>query len=69
MDVHNMLFTRLMDMLVMLLMSPMMELLSTQMPQFHMPLPQFLLMLGRSQHQMMTDQTRDSNKVYHETIY
>merc|ERR1712055_881214 len=69
MDVHNMLLTRLMVMLVMLLMSPMMELLYTQMPQLHMLLPQFLLMLDRSHHQMMTDQTRDSNKDYNQKIY
>merc|ERR1719228_947324 len=48
MAVHNMLLTRLMDMLVMLLMSPMMELLSTQMPQLHTHLPQFLPMLDKS---------------------
>merc|ERR1719228_2311200 len=59
MDVYNMLLTRLMVMLAMLLMSPMMELLYTQMHQLHTPLPQYLLMLAKAQHKLqMTTTTR-----------
>merc|ERR1719228_1953249 len=53
MAVPHMSPTRLMVMLAISLMSPMMEQLSTQMPQLHMPLPQCPLMLDKYQHQMI----------------
>merc|ERR1719339_830588 len=61
MVVPSMLTTRLMAMLAMLLMLPMMELLSTQMPQHLTVPPQSLPMLDRVDTTNKTDEKKIDN--------